>query len=110
MSIREARQGNIEYLIKVEGSQSLLAEKLDSTALTQQRLSVLQRGTQSMRDYEAREIEEKMSIPRNLLDHDGWLRASAKLRKRYALLSPADKLLLDDTVQFVLDQCMQSNK
>jgi hypothetical protein len=56
-----------------------------------------------MRDHEAREIEEKMGIPKNWLDHDGWLKASSRLRKGYALLSPAEKLLFDDTVQFVLD-------
>jgi hypothetical protein len=103
MSVNEARRGNIDYLIKLNGSQSALAEKLGSPVLNQQRLSEIQAKGLPLCSHEAREIEEILGIPKNWLDHNGWLGASSHLRQGYAQLSPAERVLFDETVQFVLD-------
>lgn len=109
--IKETRRNNIGYLIRTVGSQSAVAKKLDSPKLTQQRLSEIHTRRKSMKDYEAREIERKLAIPKNWLDHEGWLKAtgpSLRLCKWYAQLGSDEKLLFNDVVQFVLDRCQQS--
>src|ERR1700709_1446341 len=104
MSTKDARRNNLNYLIQVvAGSQSALARQLESRVLTQQRLSELQCGRHFMRNDEAREIENKLGIPKKGLDQDGWVHAGQSYLPRYAQLSPGDKLLLDEIMQFVLD-------
>lgn len=107
MTLNQARRDNLSFLIQIHGSQTALANKLNSERLTQQVLSAIQRGARALHSYEAREIEQTLGIPALWMDHDLWVKKGWRYCKTYCHLDSATRLIVDEVAQFVLNQSNQ---
>lgn len=95
------RRENLTYLVDFIGTQTELAKTLKSKTLSQQILSSIERGKRPMHDFEAREIEQKLSIPRGWMDLPPWTSKGWELLRKYRALNDDEKRLFDELAEYL---------
>ena len=100
-----SRRKNLEYLIDYKyGSQSSFAAILKYPALTQPTLSDILRKKRPLHEFEARAIEDKLSIPHNWMDRDNWIYDGRELIDKYKIMTDDEKVFFNKTINFVVNK------
>ena len=104
-NVLKNRRENLHWVIKVLGSQTEVASKLNHEVLTQQILSSIVRGKRPMHEGEARTFEKKIGIPAGWMDKPDWVKDGWNLIKAYRSLDNDNRQFISKISTFIIGKC-----
>ncbi|MFB2816168.1 hypothetical protein ACE014_20215 [Shewanella xiamenensis] len=95
------RRENLHSVVKILGSQTEVAKKLNHEVLTQQILSSIILGKRPMHEHEARTFERLIGIPAYWMDEPLLIKKGWSLIREYQLLDDNGKNLINRFSDFL---------